>query len=392
MKSLDRPVDRRGTNSVKWDGHGQMGIPAKALPLWVADMDFEVMPEVLTAIQRRAAHGIYGYSLASDSYFDSLQDWMLRRYQWQTKREWVLTIPGVVPAINLALQAFTQPGEAVLIQPPVYPPFANAVLASGRKLVTSPLFLNGDRYEIDFTDFEAQAAANRVKLFILCSPHNPVGRVWELEELRRIAAICIKYDTLIVADEIHQDLTFPGVQHYSLATVDDAIVDSAIICTAPSKTFNLAGLQTANIFVPNPALREQYAKTARCWGMSRVNTIGLAACEAAYKHGAGWLSDVMAYVAANAEYVRDYLISNLAQIKMAFPEGLYLLWLDCTRLGLYANELERFLLDEAGLWLNQGYTFGVEGNGFVRLNIACCRSLLVKAMSQLSAAVAKLNR
>lgn len=387
MKSFDRVINRRGTGSAKWDGHAQMGIPAEALPLWVADMDFEILPQVTEAIKGRIAHEIYGYSLPPDSYYKSLQGWMQRRYNWDIEKEWILTVPGVVPAINLALHAFTSPGDAVLIQPPVYPPFANAVLGNGRELVKNPLIRKGNRFTIDFQDFEAKIKENAIKLFILCSPHNPVGRVWTPEELKGMADICLKHNVLIVADEIHQDLAFPGVRHYPLPSVDAAYSDISIICTAPSKTFNLAGLQTSNIIVPNPKLREKFQAAARCWGVGKVNAIGLVACEAAYTHGDQWLDAAMAYIAANADFVRDFLANNLPQIRMTESQGLYLLWLDCNGLGLTFQELESFLLNKAHLWLNQGYTFGDEGKGFVRLNTACPRSLLVKAMEQLKAAI-----
>jgi cystathionine beta-lyase len=364
-----------------------MGIPAEALPLWVADMDFEVIPQVTEAIKGRIAHEVYGYCLPPDSYFESLQGWMRRRYNWDVKKEWILTVPGVVPAINLALHAFTSPGDAVLIQPPVYPPFANAVLGNGRRLIENPLMQQDKGFSIDFEDFEAKIKDNSVKLFILCSPHNPVGRVWTPAELKRMADICLKYNVLIVADEIHQDLTFPGIRHYPLPSVDHAYGDIAVVCTAPSKTFNLAGLQTSNIFVPNPILREKYQAAARCWGVGKVNAIGLVACEAAYTYGDQWLDAAMAYIAANADFVRDYLSERLPQIKMADSQGLYLLWLDFNSLGLSPEELETFLLNKAHLWLNQGYTFGHEGKGFVRLNTACPRSLLVKAMEQLEHAI-----
>ncbi len=386
MKSFDRVINRRGTGSAKWDGHAQMGIPAEALPLWVADMDFEILPQVTEAIKGRIAHEIYGYSLPTDSYYKSLQGWMQRRFNWAIEKEWILTVPGVVPAINLALQAFTRPGDAVLIQPPVYPPFANAVLGNGRKLIKNPLIRQQEGYRIDFQDFEAKIKEG-VKLFILCSPHNPVGRVWTPQELKQMADICLKYNVLIVADEIHQDLAFPGVRHYPLPSVDAAYSDISIVCTAPSKTFNLAGLQTSNIFVPNPKLRAQFEAAARCWGVGKVNAIGLVACEAAYTYGDQWLDEAMAYIAANKDFVRDFLAENLPEIKMAESQGLYLLWLDFNALGLSPQELESFLLTKAHLWLNQGYTFGDEGRGFVRLNTACPRSRLVKAMEGLKVAI-----
>lgn len=387
MKSFDDLIDRRGTGSMKWDGHRQMGFPPEAIPLWLADMDFPVAPQITAAIKDRAAHEVFGYSFPKDSYYDSLLGWMQRRYGWQLDREWVVTVPGVVPAINLALWAFTNPGDAVLIQPPVYPPFANAVLGNGRKLIKNPLIPGTGGYTIDFADFAAKITANDVKLFILCSPHNPVGRVWAPQELRAMADICLEHNVLIVADEIHQDLTFPGVRHYPLPAANRDYGEISITCTAPSKTFNLAGLQTSNIIVPNSDLREKYVAAARCWGVGKVNLMGMVACEAAYAHGDDWLDQAMAYVAANAAFVQNFLAENLPQVKYTDSQGLFLLWLDFNGLGLSPQELESFLLNKANLWLNQGYTFGEEGNGFVRLNIACTRSLLARAMAQLQAAL-----
>lgn len=387
MKSFDELINRRKTGSTKWDGHALMGVPVEAIPLWVADMDFPIIPEVTAAIKRRVAHEIYGYSMPSDSYYESLRGWMQRRHHWTTEKEWILTVPGVVPAINIAVNAFTNPGDAVLIQPPVYPPFANSVLGNGRKLIKNPLVPGEEGYAINLQDFEAKIKANDVKLFILCSPHNPVGRVWTPEELKGMADTCLKHDVLIVADEIHHDLVFPGVHHYPLPSLDSAYCKNTIVCTAPSKSFNLAGLQTSNVFIPDARLREQFSALAKCWGVSKVNAIGLVACEAAYTFGDQWMDAVMAYVSSNAEYVREYIGENLPAIKVAKSQGMFLLWLDCNGLGLSPQELESFLLNTASLWLNQGYTFGDEGNGFVRLNIACPRSLLVKAMGQLQAAV-----
>lgn len=387
MGCFDKVINRRGTSCAKWDGHREMGIPEEAIPLWVADMDFEVIPQVTEAIRERTAHEVYGYTMASDSYYKSIQGWMQRRFNWSIDREWIQTTPGVVPALNLAMHAFTRAGDGVLIQPPVYPPFANAVLGNGRKLVKNPLLPREGGYRIDFQDFEAKIKENRVKLFILCSPHNPVGRVWTPEELKQMADICLDNDVLIISDEIHQDLAFPGIRHYPLPQLNPAYGEISIVCTAPSKTFNLAGLQTSNIIIPNSDLREKYLASARCWGISKVNSLGLVACQAAYTHGDQWLDEAMAYIAANKEFVQDFLKTRLPQIRMAEPQGLYLLWLDFNGLGMLPEELEHFLVNKAHLWLNQGYMFGEEGRGFVRLNTACPRSLLETALEQLDNAL-----
>lgn len=384
---FDKVVKRRGTCCVKWDGHAQMGVPEDALPLWVADMDFKTLPQVTQAIKERIGHEVYGYPMPSVEYYQSIQGWMQRRFSWKIEEDWILTIPGVVPAINLAIHAFTSPGDAVLIQPPVYPPFANSVTSNHRRLIKNPLVLRGNQYHIDVQDMEQKIVENAVKVFVFCSPHNPVGRVWTPEELKEMADICLKHNVLIVSDEIHQDLTFPGVCHYPLPVVDVKYQDISIICTAPSKSFNVAGLQASNIIITNPELREKYLASARCWGISKVNSIGMVACQAAYTHGDNWMDEAMAYIAGNKDYVRDFLNTNLPQINMTESQGLYLLWLDFNSLGLSPEELEQFLLHKAKLWLHQGYNFGEEGRGFVRLNIACPRATLEKAMDQLASAI-----
>ena len=385
MRCFDTLVPRRGTDCVKWDAHAQQNVSPEAIPLWVADMDFEIPAAVTEALQQRAAHEVYGYPLAGQDYFCSIQNWMLRRHDWQIETDWIVPVPGVVPAINLAIQAFTEPGDGILIQRPVYPPFINAAQGEGRRLVNNPLVLKDDSYHLDMADFEAKIVDQGVKLFVLCSPHNPVGRVWTREELKQMGDICLEHNVLIVSDEIHHDLIFPGEKHYPLPVVDPAYNKCTLVCTAPSKTFNIAGLKASNIIIPDAELREKFAATASRWGLG-VNSLGLVACQAAYSHGDEWLDEVMKYVHANRAYVQDYL-ERFPMLKLTQSQGLYLLWLDCRGLGLSAEELEDFMLDQAGLWLNQGHRFGQEGRGFVRINIACPRSLLVQAMEQLSKAI-----
>jgi len=350
-------------------------------------MDFEIMPQVAAVIKNRARHEVYGYSLPSTPYFNSIVNWMKRRYSWDIEAEWVSTVPGVVPAVNLAVQAFTEEGGGVLIQRPVYPPFANAITGNGRKLVNNPLVLRSGKYYVDIEDFEQKIVDHSIKLFILCSPHNPVGRVWTKSELKQMGDICLKHKVLVVADEIHQDLTFPGVRHYPFPTIQADYNDIVIVCTAPSKTFNLAGLQTSNIIIPNPEIREKFEESASHWGLGKVNSFGMVACEAAYTHGDQWLDEAMAYIAGNMNFVKDFIDTRVPKMELVESQGLYLLWLDFRNLGLSPEDLERFLLDDAGLWLNQGYLFGDEGQGFARLNTACSRSLLATAMGQLEEAV-----
>jgi cystathionine beta-lyase len=317
---------------------------------------------------------------------------MKRRHNWDIQSDWVVTVPGVVPAVNIAISTFTEKGDGILIQRPVYHPFTNAILGSGRKLVNNSLVLEGGRYEIDFADFRQKIIDNDVKLFILCSPHNPVGRVWTQEELKTMADICLEHNVLIVSDEIHHDLAFPGNRHYPLPTVRPEYRDITIVCTAPSKTFNLAGLQASNILISNPELRDRYVETAFNWGLVKLNTFGLVACEAAYTHGDKWLDEVMTYVRENAEFVERFTEVRLPKVKLIEPEGLFLLWLDLNGLGLAREALDKFIIRDARLWLIQGCIFGEEGSGFVRLNAACSRALLTTALEQLEEAVNNLAK
>ena len=390
MPRFDKTVNRKGTGCFKWDGHSHMGVPEDVIPLWVADMDFEILPQVTEAIRERAAHEVYGYSMPMASYYKSVSGWMKRRHNWDIMEEWIVTVPGVVPGVNLAISTFTEKGDGVMIQKPVYHPFTNAILGSGRKLVNNSLILENGRYVIDLEDFRRKLVDHDVKLFILCSPHNPVGRVWTQDELKAMADICLEHNVIIISDEIHQDLAFPGNRHYPLPSINAAYNENTIVCTAPSKTFNLAGLQASNIIIPNPDLRAKYTETASCWGLAKLNTFGVIACEAAYTHGDQWLDQAMAYVESNSNFVKNFIDNRLPKIKLIEPQGLFLLWLDFNGLGLTLKELEQFILRDAGLWLIQGCIFGEEGTGFVRLNIACSRALLTTALEQLEAALNKL--
>ncbi|MTI94438.1 MAG: pyridoxal phosphate-dependent aminotransferase [Firmicutes bacterium] len=387
LTEFDTVINRRGTCCAKWDLHAEKGIPEDALPLWVADMDFPAPEAVTEALIERAKHGIFGYSVPSSEFHASVVNWMLDRHNWQIEPEWIVSAPGVVPALNFAIQAYTKEGDGVLIQNPVYPPFTNSVVNNNRKLVNNPLIIKDGRYYIDFDDFEAKIVANKVKLFLFCSPHNPVGRVWSRKELETLGDICLKHNVIVVSDEIHQDFVFPGSKHLPLPLVKKEFGKNTLVCTAPSKTFNVAGLQASNIIIPDPDLREQFSQAYAVAGLGLLNTFGMVACEAAYTHGSQWLDNVIAYVEVNADFAMEFIAEHLPQLKVIKPEGLYLLWIDCAGLGLAPEELENFLLEKARLWLNQGYTFGEEGAGYVRLNIACPRSVLKKALVQLKHAV-----
>lgn len=384
---FDEIIDRRNTDCLKYDFAAEQGMPEDVLPLWVADMDFRTAPGIIERTVEDAKFGIYGYTESKDDYFRAVAAWYEDYFDWKVEKSWLVKTPGIVFAISVAIQALTQKGDAVIIQQPVYYPFSAVIKDNGRTLVNSELVLREGHYEIDFKDFEQKIIENKVKLFILCSPHNPVGRVWTIEELRKLGEICLKYDVKVVSDEIHSDFVYEGRKHYVFAAVDSAFEQNCIICTAPSKTFNLAGLQASNIFIPNPQIRKAFERQVSVVGYSQLNMIGLHACQAAYETGREWLEELKLYLKGNLDYVRDYLEENLTQIKLIEPEGTYLIWLDCRGLGLSEEKLEELIVHKAKLWLDAGTIFGKAGKGFERINIACPRAVLEEAMKRLHGAV-----
>ncbi|MDO5649312.1 MAG: MalY/PatB family protein [Gallicola sp.] len=381
--NFNEVINRRGTDCLKYDFAVERGKPEGVLPLWIADMDFQAPPLVLERLSDLVNHGIFGYSDSKADYVLVLKDWFERRFQWNIQEEWLIKTPGIVFAIAAAIHAFTEEGEAVLIQQPVYYPFSETILENERKLVNSPLVRRGDRYEIDFEDFEEKIIQEKVKLFIFCSPHNPVGRVWKEEDLKRIGEICLNHGVIVVSDEIHCDFVYPGHKHRVFASISKEISDITITCTAPSKTFNIAGLQISNIFIENPLLREKIKKAIGKTGYSQVNQIGLAACQAAYEGGEEWLEELKLYLKENVNYARDFLKDHLPKVKLIEPEGTYLLWLDFKAYNLTEKEREDLILKKAGLWLDSGSMFGPDGEGYERINIACPRPVLDKALHQL---------
>lgn len=385
-------IERKGTNSLKYDFATERCKPEDVIPLWVADMDFRTPPAVTEALITACGHGIFGYTEVKLPYFETVHDWFLQHFQWDTQPSWLVKTPGVVYAICTAIRAFTDPGDGVLIQRPVYYPFTESILDNDRILINSPLVLKDRRYSVDLEDFEAKIRENNVKLFILCNPHNPVGRVWTKEELAAMGDICLKHNVMVVSDEIHADFTYPGYHHTVFAGIKPEYADITITCTAPSKTFNLAGLQVSNIFISNRNSRHAFLKEFYSTGFFTLNTLGLVACEAAYKNAYPWLDDLRAYLKANLDYIRSFLKEELPQIKLVEPEGTYLVWLDCRDLGLNDDDLDRFIVNEAKLWLDKGSMFGPEGEGFQRINIACPKATLEKAFGQLKSAVERLAR
>lgn len=390
--NFDKVIERRNTDSLKYDFAARRGMPEDALPLWVADMDFMTSKRILDAAEERVRHGIFGYTESREEYFEAVAGWMKRRHGWNVQREWLVKTPGVVFALAMAVKAYSKAGDAVLIQQPVYYPFSNVIENNDRRVVSNDLILSEDgKYHIDFEDFERKIVENRIPLFFLCSPHNPVSRVWTKEELIRVGEICQKYNVIVVSDEIHEDFVFGDRKHYVFADLKKEFADISVTCTSPGKTFNLAGLQVSNIFIPNGKLRGPFRKQIDATGYSQLNVIGLTACEAAYRYGDEWYESMMEYVAGNIEFMRNYIQTELPMLKMTEPEGTYLVWVDFRGLGLPEEELEELIVKKAKLWLDNGTMFGKTGAGFERFNVACPRSILEQAMEQLKDAMYPLH-
>lgn len=384
MADFDKVTERRGTNCLKYDFAEERGYPEDVLPFWVADMDFPAPQPVIDALMKHARHGIFGYTDPKEDYFDTLVHWFKTRHCWQPAKGSLVITPGVVFAICTAIRAFTQPGDAILINQPVYYPFSLSIKDNGRKLVDSPLVERDGHYEIDFEDLEQKIIVNKVKLYLLCSPHNPVGRVWRREELERLAGICQKHAVRVVADEIHADFIRPGFRHTVFASLSPETEELTITCTAPSKTFNLAGLQVSNIFISNPVLRKKFRHELLASGYSQPNALGLFAAQAAYAHGAGWLDELRAYLEQNLAKTKDFLALNLPKVKIIEPEGTYLLWLDFSDYHLSAAEIDERIIHHCKLWLDSGHIFGPSGDGFQRLNLACPWSVLQEGLERLA--------
>ena len=384
---FDTVIDRRNTDSLKYDFAVERGRPADVLPLWVADMDFRAPQCVLDALQASVSHGIFGYTDTKADYAEAVTGWFGRRFGWKPEAEWLVKTPGVVFALAMAIRALTEPGDGVLVQPPVYYPFYEVVRGNGRRLVENELVYRDGRYSIDFADFEQKIAEQKVKLFLLCSPHNPVGRVWTPEELQRMGAVCEKYGVIVASDEIHCDFAFPEHPHTPFPAACPALAERTIVCTAPSKTFNLAGLQASNIFIPGRELRKRFKKEIERTGYSQLNALGLVACKAAYSGGEAWLDACRAYLRDNLRFLRAYLEANLPQIRLVEPEGTYFAWLDCSGLGLTRRALNDLMINQAKLWLDAGHIFGENAGQFQRVVLACPRATLEQALEQLRAAI-----
>ena len=382
---FDRVIQRSGTNSLKHDGRAAYFGTADVLPLWVADMDFAAPEAVTRALVERASHPVYGYSLYPEGMYEALISWMEKRHEWQVEREWIVMAPGVVPSLYATVLALTQPGDGVIVQPPVYPPFFSAVTTNGRRLVENPLRLEDGRYVMDFEHLE-RCAGEGAKLMLLCSPHNPVGRVWEREELERVLDIARRHGLAILSDEIHADLIYSGRRHIALDTLagDEEHIITAI---APSKTFNIPGLGLSCLIVKNPGHRHSIRNAFDTLHAGNTNPFSIAAFEAAYRGGEDWLAGLLNYLEDNRDFAADYIANRLPMISLIKPEGTYLLWLDCRKLGMSDANFKEFFVKKAHVGMNPGISFGAGGSGFMRMNIAAPRSVILDALVRISKAL-----
>lgn len=381
--NFDEIINRYNTNSLKFDFAIQRKRPADVIPLWVADMDFATVDEVKNALVQKANHGVFGYSEPLNDYFSALSKWFKDKHDWDIDTSKVVLACGVVFAIAATIRALTKENDAVLISQPVYYPFEETIRVNNRKLVVNELQNVNGHYEIDFKDFEQKIIDNDVKLFVLCNPHNPVGRVWTKEELEKIADICEKHNVFVISDEIHADFTYEGFKHIPFAKIKQGRDDNFIVCTAPTKTFNLAGLHISNIYIPNDNVRRLYKLEMDKVGYSQSNVMGIVACQAAYEYGDGWLKELKAYLKSNLDFVRDYINENLKDLSLVEPQGTYLLWIDCRNLGLTDRQLHNLINIDAKVWVDDGYVFGAGGSGYIRINIACPKAILLRALNNI---------
>jgi cystathionine beta-lyase len=389
--NFDEVIDRKNTSCVKWDFAEQYFDANDILPMWVADMDFKTPDFIVDAVKKRAAHEIYGYTIRPESYYSSMIKWIAKKHNWKIEKDWILFSPGIVPAVNMAVMAYTNPGDRIIVQPPVYFPFFSAVKDNGRQLVYNELKLENGRYNMDFDDLESKID-NRTKMIIISNPHNPGGSAWTKEELTKLGEICIKNSILLISDEIHSDLVIPPFKHTVAANISEEIAKVTISMMAPSKTFNLAGMASSSVIISNPKLRNDFQVFLDRVHVGMGNLFGMVASEAAYTHGEEWLNQMLNYVKGNLDYMEDFIKTNIPQLKMIRPEATYLVWLDFRALGLSNKDLKTLLLQKAKLGLNDGPVFGPGGDGFSRMNVACPRAYIVEAMNRLKKAVGEIQK
>ena len=374
---FDKTIDRRATNSYKWDS-----APEGALPMWVADMDFRTAPAIIDALQKRVAHGIFGYTRVPDAYYDAVTSWFSRRHGWDIDREWIIYTSGVVPAVSAVIKALTVPGDKVIVQTPVYNCFFSSIRNNGCEIVSNPLRRTADTYEMDFDALERCAADPRAKVMLLCNPHNPAGRVWTPDELTRLGNICLRNGVTVVSDEIHCELVYQGFKYTPFASLSDAFLHRSVTCVSPSKAFNIAGLQIANIVAFDNDLRSRIDKAININEVCDVNPFGVAATIAAYNEGEEWLNQLVDYLHGNYEAMAEFCRRELPEFPITRLEGTYLVWMDCSSLGMPSDALEHALLEDARLWLNAGTMYGAEGEGYMRWNIACPRSVMLDGLNR----------
>lgn len=387
--NFDEEVDREGTDCIKYDLREKTFGRKDVIPLWVADMDFRTPSFITDRLMKRVNHGLLGYSYRPEGYFDSITWWMKKRHRWNVDPEWILFCPGIVPALNISTLVFTRPDDSVVIQPPVYSPFFPAVESHGRNLVLNRLSENNGRWTMDIDSLKRELPDN-TKMIIISNPHNPVGRVWLPEELNALAELCLERQILIIADEIHSDLILQGFEHTPVASLSPEIADITVTCIAPSKTFNMAGLSTSSVIIPNPVLRKYFSRKIERLHLNYGNIFGNIASEAAYsEEGFEWVKELMTYISGNISYVTDFCLSRIPEIRPVRPEATYLIWLDCRRLSMYGKELQKFFVEKAGVGLNEGSSFGPGGEGFMRMNLGAPRATIIKAMEQIEKAVSE---
>lgn len=374
---FDKTIDRRATNSYKWDS-----APEGVLPMWVADMDFRTASAIIDALQKRVAHGIFGYTRVPDAYYDAVTSWFSRRHGWDIDREWIIYTSGVVPAVSAVIKALTVPGDKVIVQTPVYNCFFSSIRNNGCEIVSNPLRRTADTYEMDFDALERCAADPRAKVMLLCNPHNPAGRVWTPDELTRLGNICLRNGVTVIADEIHCELVYQGFKYTPFASLSDAFLHRSVTCVSPSKAFNIAGLQIANIVAFDNDLRSRIDKAININEVCDVNPFGVAATIAAYNEGEEWLNQLVDYLHGNYEAMAEFCRRELPEFPITRLEGTYLVWMDCSSLGMPSDALEHALLDDARLWLNAGTMYGAEGEGYMRWNIACPRSVMLDGLNR----------
>lgn len=376
-------IDRHNTNSIKTDLAVRRGKPEDVLPLWVADMDFTTSPEILEALHKKVNHGIFGYSLADDAFYKAVKNWQKSEHNFDINRHYIVTTPGVVFAVATAIKAFTKKNDSIIIFTPIYYPLRDTIINNERKVITSSLIESNGKYKMDYEDFEKKIIDNKVKLFILCSPHNPVGRVWTKEELLKLSEICLRHNVLVFSDEIHNDFIYEPNRHTVYSTLSEEVAQNCIVSTSASKTFNLAGLQFSINFIQNPNLKQKFKNEIAKTGYDEPSLMGLVATQAAYEKGKPWLIQLKKYLLENLNFLKDFLKKKLPKVRLIEPEGTFLVWLDFSAYGLQDDELDNIIVNKAKLWLDRGTMFGIEGDNFQRINIATPRKILQEALEKL---------